>query len=258
MDKYDIFLQAGQSNAAGYGHGDAQHPYVPDPNILYLTQGDPQAAEYEIKGDYAITVAAERPNTTCGPEDRLGDFSLSFAQKYVEEGRLEPGRKVLIVRAAVGATGFLKHYWGMGEPLYLRMLRMTDYALSLNPENRLMGLLWHQGEHEAAFQNDPKRYHTQLLELAGSVRARYEKPELPFICGGFCKEWAEKNQPACGEITAVIRSVAAEAKGCYIETADLRSNNQKTGDGDEIHFCREDLQELGRRYFAAYKTLTDK
>ena len=54
---------------------------------------------------------------------------------------------------------------------------------------------------------------------------------------------------------AVIRAVAEEAGGAYIETADLRSNNQKTGDGDEIHFCREDLQELGRRYFAAYTQL---
>ena len=41
--------------------------------------------------------------------------------------------------------------------------------------------------------------------------------------------------------------------GSYVETADLRSNNQKTGDGDTIHFCREDLQELGRRYFEAYR-----
>lgn len=256
MQAYDIILQAGQSNAAGYGHGPAEHPYVPDPRVCYLTQGDPQAAEYEPKGDFAITVATERPNPDFGPKDRLGDFSLSFAKAYVENGLLEPGRKLLIVRAAVGATGFLKHYWGMDEPLYLRMLRMTDYALSLNPENRLMGLLWHQGEHEAAFQNDPQRYHDQLLALVESVRQRYKKPELPFICGGFCDEWARKNQPACDTIMAVIRSVAAEAKGAYIETADLRSNNQKTGDGDEIHFCLEDLQELGRRYFAAYQTLT--
>jgi hypothetical protein len=55
---------------------------------------------------------------------------------------------------------------------------------------------------------------------------------------------------------AVIRSVAEQVNGAYVETADLRSNNQKTGDGDEIHFCREDLQELGRRYYAAYQKLT--
>ena len=254
MEIYDIILEAGQSNAAGYGHGPAAEPYTPDPRVLYFTAGDPAAAEYEPKGEYKIAVAAERPNPAFGPEDRLGDFALSFAQKYVEEGLLAPDRKLLIVRAAVGATGFLKHYWGMDEPLYLRMLRMTDHVLSLNPENRLKCLLWHQGEHEAAFLNDPQRYHDQLLALVESVRGRYGE-NLPFLCGGFCSEWAEKNQPACDNIMAAIRAVAEEAGGAYIETADLRSNNQKTGDGDEIHFCREDLQELGHRYFAAYTQL---
>lgn len=258
MQAYDIILQAGQSNAAGYGHGPVVHPYEPDPRILYLTQGDPQAAEYEPEGDYEISIAAERPNPGFGEDDRLGDFSLSFAKAYVEAGLLAPGRHLLIVRSAVGATGFLKHYWGMDEPLFLRMLRMADYALSLNPENRLMGLLWHQGEHEAAFRNDPQRYHDQLLALVACVRTRYRKPELPFICGGFCDEWAGRNQPACDEIMGVIRTVAAEVKGSYVETADLRSNNQRTGDGDEIHFCREDLQELGRRYFTAYRGLTGR
>ena len=54
----------------------------------------------------------------------------------------------------------------------------------------------------------------------------------------------------------VIRNVAQEVGGAYVETADLRSNDQKVGDGDTIHFCREDLQELGRRYYAAFAELT--
>ena len=254
MEAYDIILQAGQSNAAGYGHGPAERSYVPDERVLYLTAGDPQAAEYEPKGECEIRVAAERPDPD-RPGELLGDFSLSFAQRYVEAGLLAPGRKLLIVRAAVGATGFLKGYWRVGDPLYRRMLRMTDFALSLNPENRLVGMLWHQGEHEAAFCNDPQRYHCQLREVVESVLSRYRAPELPFVCGGFCTQWVEENQPACDDIMAVIRAVAEEVKGTYVETADLRSNDQKTGDGDTIHFCREDLQELGRRYFAAYQQL---
>lgn len=254
MEKYDIILQAGQSNADGYGHGPAEHPYIPDPRVLYLTAGDPQAGEYYPKGEYEIRIAAERPDPD-RPGDILGDFSLGFAQKYVEEGFLAPDRKLLIVRAAVGGTGFLKHYWAVGDPLYERMLRMTDYALSLNPHNRLVGFLWHQGEHEAAFLNDPQRYHDQLLEVIESVKTRYGNRDLPFVCGGFCDQWAQENQPACDQIMAVIRSVAEEAGGLYVETADLRSNDQKTGDGDTIHFCREDLQELGRRYFAGFKKL---
>ena len=255
MEKYDIFIQAGQSNADGYGHGPAEFPYVPDERVLYYTAGTPEAGDYDPKGECTIQIAAERPKEGADPEDRLGDFSLSFAQKYLEAGLLASDRKLLIVRSAVGGTGFLKHYWQVGDPLYLRMLQMTDHVLNLNSENRLMGILWHQGEHEAAFHNDPQVYHEQLKDVVQSVRQHYGKPDLPFICGGFCDEWAQNNQPACDIIMDVIRSVAAECKGQYIETGDLRSNNQKFGSGDEIHFCREDLQELGRRYFSAYQKL---
>lgn len=151
----------------------------------------------------------------------------------------------------------MKHYWAVGDPLYERMLRMTDYALRLHPENRLVGFLWHQGEHEAAFLNDPQRYHDQLRDVVMSVKKRYHNFRLPFICGGFCSEWAKSHQPESDQIQAVIRCVVKEAEGCFIETADLRSNNQKVGDGDSIHFCREDLLELGHRYFEGYKELID-
>lgn len=256
MEKYDIILEAGQSNAEGYGHGPVAESYEPDSRILYYTADDPPAGEYYPKGELRICIAADRTHPDLSPEDRRGDLALSFAQRYVAEGLLPPDRKLLILRTAVGGTGFLKGYWRVGDPLHQRMLRITDEALQMNPENRLVAMLWHQGEHEAAFLNDPLRYHEELKAVIGSVRSRYDAPDLPFICGGFCDEWAQKNQPASDNIMNVIRAVAAELAGAYVETGDLRSNNQKTGDGDEIHFCREDLQELGCRYFAAFKNLT--
>ena len=254
MEKYDIIIEGGQSNAAGYGHGPAENPYIPDSRVLYLTAGNPVAEEYEPKGELEIKIATERPDPD-RTGDILGDFALGFAQKYVEEGFLAPDRKLLIIRSAVGGTGFLKHYWAVGDPLYERMLRMTDFALSLNPANRLVGFLWHQGEHEVAFLNDPERYHDQLSDVVKTVRNRYGILDLPFVCGGFCTEWAEKNQPASDSIQAVIKTVAKEVSGRYVETAGLRSNNQKVGDGDDIHFCREDLFELGYRYYAMYREL---
>ena len=41
----------------------------------------------------------------------------------------------------------------------------------------------------------------------------------------------------------------------FVETADLLSNNQKTSNGDDIHFCRESLYILGRRYYEAFEKL---
>lgn len=252
MEKYDIILESGQSNAVGYGHGPAAKSYVPDPRVLYYTAGEPVDESYTQDDNYSVCVAGERSRPDLAPGDTLGDLSLSFAEKYLEAGLLAPDRKLLIVRTAVGGTGFLKHYWAVGDPLYQRMLKLTDEALALNPENRLVAMLWHQGEHEAAFLNDPQRYHHQLKAVVDGVRSRYGLPELPFVCGGFCQEWAVEHQPACDQIMDVIRGVAREVGGAYVETGDLRSNNQLLNDGDIIHFCKEDLQELGRRYFNAF------
>ena len=99
METYDIILQAGQSNAAGYGHGPAEHPYIPHERIVYLTGSDPMAEGYDPETEsFSVEIAAERPNPEFGPEDRLGDLSLSFAQNYVAQGRLAEGRKLLILR----------------------------------------------------------------------------------------------------------------------------------------------------------------
>lgn len=125
------------------------------------------------------------------------------------------------MRAAVGGTGFVKGMWGLKDQLYLKMLEMTDYALSLNQANRVVGFLWHQGECDAFEKNEPDVFKQQLASMIRDVRVRYGT-ELPFIAG------------------------------------DLLSNNQKTGNGDDIHFCREALYVLGRRYFSAYKDVCKK
>lgn len=57
---------------------------------------------------YVLDIAKERNNGI----EAVGDFSLSFAKKYVESGMLKEGRKLLIVRTAVGGTGFKR---GIGE-----------------------------------------------------------------------------------------------------------------------------------------------
>jgi len=252
---YDIFIEAGQSNAEGFGHGPSSDTYTPDHRILYLNGSHPLAEDYDPSAPYVLEVADERPAPQLGTDDKLSDLSLTFARDYVDAGLLQPGRKLLIVRTAVGGTGFMFNQWEMDAPLYLRMLSMTDHAMNLHPDCRLKGVIWHQGEHEAFEGNTPSRYHGQLLDLLNSVKARYNCPKLPFICGGFCDEWVQKFLVPCNAIMQVLQDVAAEMGGAFIPTQDLLSNNQKTGDGDDIHFCRESLHILGHRYFTAYQTI---
>ena len=89
-EKFDIIIQAGQSNSEGCGFGVVENPFEPNELIWYLNR------------DFTISQAAER---VIG-NNIFGDFSLAFATCYIKNGFLTAPRKLLIIRAAVGGTGF--------------------------------------------------------------------------------------------------------------------------------------------------------
>lgn len=131
---------------------------------------------------------------------------------------------------------------------------MVDYALKLNPENRIVGFLWHQGESDVINKSEPKEFYKNLTNLLKSVRNRYG--EMPFIAGDFIYDWRNRNLTECSPILKEIRRVVQENKLCaFVETDGLLSNAQKNNNSDGIHFCRESLYELGHRYFKAYAKL---
>lgn len=259
-EKYDIFIQAGQSNAEGSGLGPVTEEYIPDERICYLealktviTTNEGLDIQFHNE-PFQLMVGAEHGTA----ENPIGDFSLTFSKAYIDAGLLAPDRKILIIRAAVGGTGFQKKHWGMEDILYLKMLEMIDYAVSLNPENQIKGVLWHQGEHDAFEGNTGERYHHQLAMLLNSLQKRYNISKLPFVCGSFVSDWRKKNEEICAHILAALQQVASEMQGEYVEAGDLLSNNEKTGNGDDIHFCRESLHILGYIYFNAYQSIIIK
>lgn len=259
-EKYDIFIQAGQSNAEGSGLGPVTEEYIPDERICYLealksviTTNEGLDIQFHNE-PFQLMVGAEHGTV----ENPIGDFSLTFSKAYIDAGLLAPDRKILIIRAAVGGTGFQKKHWGMEDILYLKMLEMIDYAVSLNPENQIKGVLWHQGEHDAFEGNTGENYHRQLTMLLDSLQKRYNISKLPFVCGSFVSDWRKKNKEICAPILTALQQAASEMQGEYVEAGDLLSNNEKTGNGDDIHFCRESLHILGYRYFNAYQSIIIK
>ena len=258
-EKFDIVIQAGQSNAEGCGKGPLDEPvYTVDGDIMHLSpEFTVTIATVDGFENLFVTYADKPFDISCADEhlncgETAADFSLTFAKEYKAAGYLREGRKLLVIRAAIGGTGFMKKHWGMSDQVYLKMIELIDYALSLNPENKLVAFLWHQGEHDAFEKNQPDTYEMQLWDMLDSVRSRYSVPTLPFICGDFVNEWKSKNIDICEPIVEKIKAVAKKAGGEFIETADLPSNNQKTANGDDIHFCRQSIYELGRRYFTAF------
>ena len=237
-ESFDIIVQGGQSNAEGYGFGPVNAPYIPNPDIWYYDREHFIMPAMELVSDNNIR----------------GDFSLIFATEYVKAGLLREGRKLLIIRAAVGGTGFCDNRWGVGYDLRMNMMLMIKEALALNSQNRLIAFLWHQGETDAAGMTPTEMHRQNLLKLVGEVRETYNYPNLPFIAGDFVHHWMNWMFHLTAPVTDAIREVCdTVGHAAFVETDGLLSNNQQIGIDDIIHFSREALYELGVRYFDAYE-----
>jgi hypothetical protein len=246
-ETFDILIQAGQSNSEGYGFGNVCGPYQPDERVWYFN------------GDGTFQVAQEK----VANNGVQSNFSLTFARKYIESGMLAEGRKLLILRTAVGGTGFSDNHWKSTDDLYLRMMDMIRESLALNPENRLKALLWHQGETDACNKMTYDYYRGHLSALVESVRGTFGVPELPFIAGDFVQDWENDNKEICAPIIAALREVCKSPFSAFVETDGLDSNRQDgyphpLGWTDSIHFCRRAIYALGERYFAAYAAIVGK
>lgn len=244
-EKFDILIQAGQSNSEGYGFGNVSNPYEMDDRVWY----------FNSNGTFQI--AQEKPVKN----SIQSNFALSFARNYIEEGMLDEGRKLLILRTAVGGTGFSDNHWKSSDDLYLCMMNMIKTVLALNPENRLKALLWHQGETDANNHMSFDYYYHHITELIHNVRTTFSVPTLPFISGDFVPLWKSKNEDNCEPIINALKAVCDDGLSAFVETKGLDSNFE---DGyphplgwtnDDIHFCRRAIYRLGERYFDAYRSL---
>lgn len=242
--EYDIIVVAGQSNAFGCGLGPVDDPFQLDDRIQAMPQ------EANLLGGYSIARAQE-PLADGQP---WANFGLPFAREYIKAGLLGPGRRLLILQAAVGATGFADKRWGLHDDLYQNMLRMIETALALNPGNELKALLWHQGENEAAYQVSQEVHTANLQGLVRGVRARFGAPGLPFLAADFVEQWRLANAEICAPVIAAMRAVCgSEGSAAFVETTGLPSNEEAIQNGDTIHFSRSALYALGMRYFEAYQ-----
>lgn len=265
--KYDIIVLAGQSNAEGQGIGPVSEEYVPDKRVMlmkddtnfkFVNQDGKIILSYKWPAENIFEVAQE----TVKPKGQLGCFGFWFAKKYADT-YLEKGRKVLIVKACHGGTGFSRPEWGLGNIMHERMISMTKTALAMNKHNRVVALLWAQGEHDS-FENadwDPeKRYITHKANITATFHDFYEKvgdSSIPLITCGFPDTFCQSCPEASEAVLKAIKEVVADFGGSYVDTAGLLSNAQKVESKDIYHFCKESLYILGGKFFEKYTQMRE-
>lgn len=267
--KFDIVILAGQSNAEGNGiiKDNSEHVIfneqyeMVDQNPFFYDETDPKNVKFVCK----MPIETEIRNLQQRLKDGVyyNDLSISFVNKYIENGYLEKNRNILVIKAAVFGSGFTKKLQGVNNILYTRLIEMIDEALSLNKENKIVAFLWHQGEHDA-FENIGKSknyvynfYKDEFLRQTLSIFEKYNKFNFPFICGGFCNSWAslEENKIPCEMVINAINDAGSIIpRFSFVETNDLKSNSEDIeGSDDNIHFSSKSLELLGERYFAEWK-----
>ncbi|ELM5563513.1 DUF1737 domain-containing protein [Salmonella enterica] len=99
--------------------------------------------------------------------------------------------------AASGATEASSR-WGTGKPLYQDLLSRTKAALDKNPKNRLLAVVWMQGEFDmssgsyaqqpALFAALVKQFRTDLASYAAQM-PDFKADSVPWICGDTTYYW---------------------------------------------------------------------
>ena len=266
---FDVIVLAGQSNAEGNGIKKDKTEFlsddvyqVIDKNYIGLKTLDDGKVIIEMV--YPTEIVFEKAHERSdGKGGSLADFSETFAKRYIEDGRLINGRKILIVKTAVGGTGFARNEWGIGSPLYERLRYMLDYALGLNKKNRVVALLWHQGEcdafENAQFSNAERFdfYYKNFVAQTEDFRKKYGE-NIPVIAGEFIDSWAElpENKNNCDVVESALYSATGDMGNAKtVSSKGLISNDEAFHNGDNVHFCAESLYELGKRYYSAFSEI---
>lgn len=159
----------------------------------------------------------------------------AFIRAYLAE---HPGECVGVIPCAVGGTS-IRTWVDGARNLEVAMRRFR----AAKPYGRLAGVLWHQGESDAV-KMKPSQYQKMFSQMVKRVRKEAGE-DVPVIIGeiGYFMELESKT------INPVIAECARKTSKCSCVSADGLKNM------DKFHFNRASAEELGKRYYAAWKKL---
>lgn len=223
---YFVIPVAGQSNMMAYGEGlplpdtlDAPHPRIKQLARRATVTPGGAACQYNdiIPLDHCphdvqnmSTLNHPKADLKKGQYGCVGQ-ALHIAKKLLPYIPEEAG--ILMVPCSRGGAAFTQGEdgafnaasgateasarWGTGKPLYQDLLSRTKTALEKNPKNRLLAVVWMQGEfdlqaaytqHPAKFAALVKQFRTDLADHAAQM-PDFNADNVPWICGDTTYYW---------------------------------------------------------------------
>jgi hypothetical protein len=165
---------------------------------------------------------------------------------------LVPGRRILLVQNAVGATQI--EQWQPGNELYQQAIDRTTIAVNSGKNNSIKVILWHQGETDIFVGTQEYTYREKLTNTIRSFRSSNISTitqETPWIVGEFTpglNNWYKNLED--GYLPYMMNVIDALPtlinNTCTVNT---------TGLNGFIHFDGASYRELGKRYYECYMSL---
>lgn len=230
---FDIVLLIGQSNMAGHS--------TTNQFDALIDFTDPRIIQRPPVGTYANQLI--QANDPLWHHDRQSQgaigLGMQFARDYVQS--ILPNRELVLLPQAQGGTGFASNRWNPGNDLYTSAVNNTNAILAANPNNRLVAILWHQGENDVNWR---KPTYISLLDsmINGMRSAITGASNVPFILGELAPTWVTGNTNRVA-IQEAIQETPQRLPNTFVV-----SSSGLTVDGTGIHFTGASFRTFGSRY----------
>ncbi len=227
---YFVIPIAGQSNAMSYGEGlplpatlDAPDPRIKQmarrakvtPNGADCNYNDVIPADHCLHDVQDMSVYSH-PNADLskGEYGCVGQ-GLHIAKRLLPYIPSNAG--ILLVPCARGGSAFTtgaegafdeatgatatSSVWGVDKPLYKDLVSRTKKALDVNPKNKLLAVVWMQGEFDlsnANYAQQPALFNAMVERFRSDLSDRlsqmpeFDTTEVPWICGDTTYYWKDK------------------------------------------------------------------
>ncbi|EGL0039382.1 DUF1737 domain-containing protein [Escherichia coli] len=244
---YYVIVLAGQSNGMAYGEGlPLPDSYDrPDPRIKQLarrstvTPGGAACAYNDvIQADHCLHDVQDMSGVNHPKADlNKGQYGcvsqgLHIAKKLLPYIPQNAG--ILLVPCCRGGSAFTtgddgtfseatgasadSSRWGTGKPLYQDLVSRTKAALAKNPKNRLLAVVWMQGEgdlaggstqHNGLFKAMVQQFRTDLSSLAAQCVSG-NAATVPWICGDTTYYWKNKYATQYEAVYGACKNLSAQ------------------------------------------------
>jgi sialate O-acetylesterase len=162
----DLWIIAGQSNAAGYGRGPAHDP--------------PELGIHILKNEEVWDVAAHPLNdTTRSTHPNLENANPGHAPylQFAKDLKAELGYPIGLIQTALGGSPLSA--WNPGEnpeaPLFNNLIHCLTLA-----GGKARGMVWYQGESDCSIALAPS-YETRFASFITHLRKEMGQPDFPVI-----------------------------------------------------------------------------